>query len=242
MLWLAEPEYERRMIRQIVSNSLVDGVIATSTLIDDPIISSLHDSRMPFILIGRHPALNINSLDVDNVEGARLATAHLLEHGRKLVATIMGPQNMFPGHDRNHGYCLALQEKGMLKDAALTAEGDFTEAGGYVAMQKLLPCHPDAVFAASDTMASGALRAIREAGLRVPEDIAVVGYDDMPIAAQMVPPLTTIRQPIQRMGALAVETLIEIIHNPGGEPRHIVLQPELIIRESCGRKLEDTTR
>jgi DNA-binding LacI/PurR family transcriptional regulator len=101
-------------------------------------------------------------------------------------------------------------------------------------MQKLLLANPDAVFAANDMMAAGALRAIREAGLRVPEDIALVGFDDIPMAAQLDPPLSTIRQPIKRMGSLAVETLIEAIRQPEIQPRRIVLQPELIIRASCG--------
>lgn len=234
MLWLAEPDYERRMIRKIVSNGLVDGVVVASTIMNDPIVISLHDSSMPFILIGRHPDLPINCLDVDNVQGARLATAHLLSCGHTRIATITGPQNMIPSQDRFYGYRLALQEHGLLFEDTLVAEGDFTENGGYLAMKKLLPAQPQAVFSASDTMASGALRAIREAGLQVPDDISLVGYDDLPIAAQLAPPLTTIRQPVLYMATLAVETLIDIIHNPGQATRHIVLQPELILRDSCG--------
>jgi ABC-type sugar transport system substrate-binding protein len=94
------------------------------------------------------------------------------------------------------------------------AEGDFTEMGGYIAMRQLLRARPDAVFAASDMMAIGALRALTEAGLRVPQDVSLVGFDDIPAAAHTAPPLTTVRQPTQRMGALAVETLIDRIENP----------------------------
>ena len=104
-------------------------------------------------------------------------------------------------------------------------------------MQRLLPYEPDAVFVASDTMALAAMRALREAGKKIPDEIAVVGFDDLPQATTAEPPLTTVRQPIQRAGALAVETLIDILEN-GAEPaRHIILPTELVIRTSCGSGL-----
>jgi len=233
MLWLATPEYERRMIRRILGSGLVDGVIVSSALAEDPLVSSLHESRMPFVLIGRHPVLDLNSIDMDNQEGARKATCHLLQCGYRRIATITGPKNMTAGNDRLDGYRQALAEYDLAFDEMLVIEGTFTEASGYTAMQSLLPLRPEAVFAASDVMATGALRAIREAGLRVPEDIALVGYDDMPIAAQVNPALTTIRQPVHEMGKLAVDTLINVLENPENSKQHIVLQPELIIRQSC---------
>lgn len=232
MLWLATPEYERRMIRRILGSGLIDGVIVSSTVIDDPIVDNLHSSQMPFILIGRHPSLDIHSIDLDNLEGARAAATHLIQCGHRRIATITGPKNMTAGNDRLAGYRQALAENGLAFDENLVAEGAFTEASGYTAMQALLPLRPAAVFAASDMMAAGALRAIREAGLRVPEDMALVGYDDVPIASQIDPPLTTIRQPIHEMGKLAVDLLIDILHRPQQSKRHLVLQPELIIRQS----------
>lgn len=234
MLWLAEPEFERRMMRQILHSGLLDGVVVSSMLMEDPIVQSLHDSKKPFILIGRHPRLDVNYLDVDNVHGAREATLHLLRLGHKRIATIAGPHNMIAGSDRLRGYRQALEERSVAVRPELIVEGDFTEAGGYAAMLRLLPNRPTAVFAASDTMADGALRALRESGLRVPQDVAVVGYDDMPNAPRTNPPLTTVRQPTNRMGVLAVNTLIDIIQNPGSHKRHIVLPVELVIRESCG--------
>ena len=234
MLWLAEPDYERRMAGKILNSGMVDGVIVSSMLMDDPIVRALFDSRMPFILIGRHPGLDVNYLDMDNLQGGTQATLHLLRLSRKRVATVTGPQNMVPGLDRYQGYLSALSERNIPFQPELVAEGDFTEAGGYMAMRQLLPANPDAVFAASDMMAQGAIRAIKEAGLRVPEDIAVIGYDDMPSAPLFDPPLTTIRQPVQKLGMLAVETLIDIIQHPNGSPRRILLSPELIIRTSCG--------
>jgi LacI family transcriptional regulator len=127
-----------------------------------------------------------------------------------------------------------LQAQGLSIDEALIVTGDFDPETAYNAMQSLLPHRPEAVFAASDTMALSALQAIQETGLRVPQDIAVVGYDDLPAGQTAVPPLTTIRQPIRRIGTLAVATLIDIINQPQGPTRRIVLPSELVIRQSCG--------
>jgi LacI family transcriptional regulator len=235
MLWLAEPEYERRMIRQVLQGGLIDGVILASALMDDPMLEALRKRGLPFILVGRHPIDNeVSYVDVDNVNSAREMVAYLLRLGHKRVATIAGPNNMIAGADRLQGYLLALRNRGIASDPALVVEADFTEEGGYIAMQRLVPHSPDAVFVASDAMAVGALRALREAGKRVPEDIAIAGFDDIPFAARADPPLTTVRQPIQRMGTLAAETLIDLISYPQPQPRRIVLPTELLIRESSG--------
>jgi LacI family transcriptional regulator len=234
MLWLAEPEYERRMMRQILYSGLLDGVVVSSMLMEDPIVQALHDSKKPFMLIGRHPTLDVNYLDVDNINGAREATLHLLRLGHQQVATITGPQNMIAGQDRLQGYRQALDERGITFQPELVVEGDFSEAGGYAAMRRLLLHKPTAVFVASDMMAEGAMRALREAGQLVPQDVAIVGYDDMPNSSRITPPLTTIRQPTNRMGSLAVDALIDIIQYPSPNKRHIVLPVELVIRESCG--------
>lgn len=197
--------------------------------------SRLIDNQKPFVLVGRHPSKpEVNYVDSDNENGAWAAVAHLLRLGRQRVATITGPSNMVAGADRRAGFVRALRERGLALDPDLLAEGDFTEAGGYLAMQRLLPHKPDALFAASDMMAQGALRALREAGRRVPEDVAVVGFDDIPTAARLEPPLTTVRQPIQRLGTTAVELLIELIDQPGSAPRRVLLATEFVIRKSCG--------
>ena len=238
MLWLAEPEYERRQIRQIMYSGLVDGVIVSSMLLNDSLVQALLDDDLPFMLIGRHPtATQINYVDADNVGGAREAVTHLLRLGHAHVATITGPQNMIAGSDRLAGYQAALRDRAMRSDPSLIAEGDFTEAGGYRAMQQLLPHRPDAVFAASDMMALGALRALREAGLRVPHDVALVGFDDVPQAARVEPPLTTVRQPIHRLGSTTVDFLLDLIEHPNASPRRIVLPTELVVRASCGSAL-----
>ncbi len=236
MLWLAEPEYERRTIRQIINNGLVDGVVVSSTLIDDPIVISLHESKMPFVMIGHHPTFNLNSVDIDNIQAAYSISRHLLtcQIPRQRPATITGPQNTIAGQDRYQGFLLAIKEMGLTPNPALIAEGDFSESSGYLAMKKILPARPDVVFAASDIMAAGALRAAHEAGLNIPHELAIVGFDDVTLAAQLEPPLTTIRQPIQSMGTQAVELLIRNIQQPDLKNHQIILPSEIIIRSSCG--------
>ena len=235
MLWLVEQEYERRMLRQIMHSGLVDGVIVSSLLMNDTLVQALADGNLPFMLIGRHPTdSRVSYVDADNHGGAREAVTHLLRLGRRRVATITGPVNMIAGSDRLAGYQSALRDRGIVFDPSLMAEGDFTESGGYRAMHNLLIHHPDAVFAASDIMAMGAMRAIREAGLRVPEDIAIVGFDDVPQAVQTDPVLTTVRQPIHRLGSTAVNGLIDLIEHSGSSPRRILLPIELVVRASCG--------
>jgi LacI family transcriptional regulator len=232
MLWLAEPEFERHTINQILHNGLLDGVIVSSMVMDDPIVQSLYESKMPFVLVGRHPTLDVNFIDVDNIQGGVDATAYLFGLKRNRVATITGPLNAIPGYDRLQGYQKAhqLHKKEVVPE--LIIEGDFTENSGYTAMRKLLPLHPDGVFAASDMMALGAIRAIREKGLNIPTDISVVGFDDLPIASQVIPPMTSIRQPTDRLGSLAVDTLIEIIRHPEKQTHHLLLGTELIVRSS----------
>jgi LacI family transcriptional regulator len=201
-------------------------------------LQALSEGELPFVLVGRQPGhKEMSFVDVDNVNSAREAVTHLLRLGRRRVASITGLLNMNVGADRREGYAAALRQRSLPVDPNLMVEGDFTEAGGYAAMQRLLPFNPDGVFAASDLMAVGALRALRDSGRRVPQDVAVVSFDDMPFAATTEPPLTTMRQPVQRTGAVAAETLIELIGNPEAQPRRILLPTDLIIRESCGSQL-----
>jgi LacI family transcriptional regulator len=239
MLWLAEPEYERRMISRVTNNKLIDGVIIASMLTDDPLIKALAQENLPFILIGRNPLYDqISYVDVDNQNATRTAIAHLLRLQYRRIATITGPQNMIAGLDRLEGYKQALRQWDMPIDPDLIVEGDFSEESGYIAMQRLIPRRPEAVFAASDYMAIGAMRALRENGLRIPQDLAIVGFDDIPMAARTDPPLTTVRQPIQKTGATAAEALIDLIEFPQTGPRRVILPTELVIRGSCGSSLK----
>ena len=234
MLWLAEPEYERRTIHKILYSGLIDGVVVSSMLLNDPIIESLAESKLPFITVGRHPTNDkISFIDVDNRTGASTAVSYLFSTGRRRIATITGPHNMIAGIDRLEGYYDALSAANLPLDESLVVEGNFTDSGGYIAMQQLLPAKPDAVFVASDSMAMSAMRAIQDAGLCVPTDIAVIGFDDIPEAARVSPPLTTICQPTQLIGATAAQTLVDMITHPTDEPRRVTLPTERIMRASA---------
>jgi LacI family transcriptional regulator len=225
---------EQKLYPRVLRIGLIDGLIVSASQIGDPLISQLIDNCVPFVMVGRPNDLpGVSFVNVDNAVGVYTAISHLIRLGYKRIATITGPLNTTVGLDRRQGYLDALNDRNHSIDEGLIIEGDFTELGGYAAMQRLIPHQPDAVFIASDTMAFGALRALRETGLSVPDDIAVMGFDDLPTSALADPPLTTIRQPIRRVGAQAVETLIDILTNGPEPPRRIALATELIIRSSC---------
>ncbi|MEO1440678.1 MAG: LacI family DNA-binding transcriptional regulator [Chloroflexota bacterium] len=225
---------EKRMFKRLLGNGLLDGLVFAAVGKNDSFLPQLQSSTMTFILVGRFENMDgIPYIDADNVHGAAAATEHLIGMGYQRIAMVGSGKNN-AGAERYEGYRQALVTRNRAPDANLYAMGDFTQVSGYETLQTLLPHNPDAVFAASDEMAVGAIRAIEEAGLRVPEDIAVVGFDDVPTAVAIAPQLTTIRQPIQEMGALATETLLEIISGDITEPQQTILDTALIIRESCG--------
>jgi LacI family transcriptional regulator len=213
-------------------------VIVASAVCDDPLVKALTETKkVPWVLMGRHPYnADISYVDIDNLGGAEQAVEHLLSLGNCRVATITGPQGMVAGIDRYAGYQKALARHNIDLDLQLVAHGDFSEEGGYRAMQGLIQQRPDAVFVASDMMAIGAMRAIQEAGLKIPEQIAVVGFDDVPGAARTVPALTTVHQPTPRAGAELAEMLIDMIGSPQSAPRRLILSAELVVRGSCGAR------
>ncbi len=234
MLWLIEPDYEKRANNNILNNRLIDGIIVASNRIDDPLIEGLVQRKIPLIQIGRSKDPNVSSVDADNIHGAVTAVQHLVSIGRKQLATITGHMDRFSGRDRLAGFKRGLQENNLPILEERIAYGDFTEKGGHTQAKRLLSRTKfDGLFVASDVMSFGAVQAIREAGLRVPEDIAVVSFDDLPAATRFVPPLTTVRQPIHQMGAIAAQTLIDQLEsNDTATPRRIILPTELVLRES----------
>ncbi len=235
MLWLAEPEYERRTINQVLHNGMIDGVVVASVLMDDLIVQALVRSNMPFVLIGRHPTMaQVSYVDVDNRGSSRQLIQHLIGLGYRRIATITGAQNMIAGSDRLLGYMEGLSQNGIPIEMELIVPGNFSEEGGYAAMQKLLPHRPQAVFVASDTMAVGALRAIQQTGLTVPDEIALAGFDDMPFAEHLSPPLTTVYQPVHETGMRAAETLFDLLADPESGPIHVTMPTEIVIRQSSG--------
>jgi LacI family transcriptional regulator len=204
---------------------------------DDPLIPKLLDDRFPFVMVGRHPDEQVSYVDVDNVAAARMAVEHLIRMGHQRIGTITGPMNMPWSEDRLDGYRQALEANRIPVQDDLIAEGDLTEAHGTLAAQRLLPLSVTAIFAASDIVAVGALKAIRDADLRVPQDVALIGFDDVPIASAVEPALTTVRQPIERMGSMAADLLLSLLESPPGEgaPAHrIILPVKLVVRDSCG--------
>jgi LacI family transcriptional regulator len=226
---------EEKIFPRILRNGYLDGILLQSGQVGELLIDRLIDSEIPLVVIGRPPiSKSVSYIDVDNVSAAFGAVSHLIRLGYQRIGMIAGPQNTTVGIDRTVGYRKAMEERGREVIPTLIAAGDFTEPGGYYAMRQLLPSAPDAIFAASDTMAIGAMRAIREAGLRIPDEIALVGFDDLPIATIPTPQLTTVRQPIDQFGFQAVEILIDLIENGVNPPRRVIMDTELIIRDSCG--------
>lgn len=230
------PAERRDQPAAYLSPQHVDGALLLSQHEGDDLPQQLRERGLTLVFGGRPPGGGDGAwVDVDNVGGARAAVEHLLSRGRSVVATIAGPTDMQAGHDRLQGYREALDAAGASYDPALVETGDFTELGGWHAMRRLLDRRPDldAAFVASDPMALGALRALREAGRTVPESVAVVGFDDSPMAAVSDPPLTTVNQPVERLGREVAEMLLDHLADPDGhEPRSIVLPTSLVARGS----------
>jgi LacI family transcriptional regulator len=234
---LATKEDEEKILPRLSRKGSLDGVLVQSGQIGDQLVERLVDSDIPVVIAGRpFQAEDISYIDVDNDNAAYTAVSHLVRLGRKRIGTIAGPLNSTASIDRRDGYVKALLDRGRNIDESLIVEGDFTEDGGYYAMQQLLAARPDAVFAASDIMAVGAMRAVREAGFCIPDDIALVGFDDISLAERTDPPLTTVRQPIFQFGFNSVEILIDLIENGIKPARRVIMTTELVIRDSCGAK------
>ena len=218
----------------------VDGALLVSLHDHDPLPGRMAEAHFPVVVSPRpRRPMSVSYVDVDNQGGAHSAVAHLIAAGRQVVATVAGPTDMAPGVDRLAGYRDALVEAGLGTDPGLEAVGDFTQESGAAAMERLLQARPDidAVFAASDLMAAGALSVLTAAGRRVPEDVAVVGFDDSPVASSTRPPLTSVRQPIEEMGHEMARLLIDAIEGGDAVPRRVILATELIERaSSAGRR------
>jgi DNA-binding LacI/PurR family transcriptional regulator len=219
-------------VEQFTLGGHVDGVMVASLHGADPLPGTLARMGIPVVVNGRPIGrTTVPYVDVANEAGARLAVRHLLTTGRRRIATIAGPQDMVGGIDRLNGYRAELQGSDR---RSIIAVGDFTRESGIAAMRQLLADDPalDAVFAASDLMAAGALRALRQAGRRVPDDVAVIGFDDNEIARYTEPPLTTIRQPIADIGRTMARQLLSLAAGETVEPA-TVLPTELVVRETA---------
>ncbi|MFF0113267.1 LacI family DNA-binding transcriptional regulator [Streptomyces prasinus] len=234
VLLFAESEAARKQVVDYVSQGSADGALVVSVQPDDPLPDMLLSVRVPTVLFAR-PARTTpaSCVDLDHYAGGRLAGEHILARGCRRVAAIGAPPDLRAGRERLAGFRDALTSAG--HDRPPVAEGAFTLDSGATAMATLLRDHPavDGVFAANDLMAQGACQVLRERGRRIPEDVAVVGFDDSSIAVTCRPPLTTVRQPVEDMAAAMARMLGEQVQGTRTEPRTLVFEPELVVRESA---------
>jgi DNA-binding LacI/PurR family transcriptional regulator len=239
ILLMPESATDEARTAEYLTAGHVDGAVLVSLHEDDPLPARLSAAGMPIVMVGR-PSKNVTAsyVDVDNRQGAQTAVAHLIKGGRRVIATITGPQDMAAGIDRLRGYRDGLAEGGLAADADLQAIGDFTQESGAAAMKRLLADRPDidGVFAASDLMAAGALNVLAAAGRRVPADVAVVGFDDSPVATSTTPQLTSVAQPIEAMGREVARLLVDAVEASDLVPRRVILATDLVQRaSSAGR-------
>jgi DNA-binding LacI/PurR family transcriptional regulator len=238
MLQLAEDVASHEAYMRLIREQQVDGLILSGPRSDDPLLSELAEDQFPLILHGRLDDCDLPCVDVDNKAGAYQAVMHLIDLGHQRIGFISNAPFSYSGaQDRFAGYRQALTEHDLPLEDRLIRMGEFLPETGQAAMEELLalPQRPTAVFAASDVVAIGAMSAIQAAGLRIPDDLAVVGFDDIFLAAHTQPPLTTIRVPAYGLGWTAAEVLISLIEGEE-EVSAVTLDTELVIRDSCGAR------
>ncbi len=222
-------------LRRYLDGSHVDGALVVLEAHSTHLPQLLGPTRVPVVYLGRpvdsDPSVH-TYVDVDNYGGARLATQELVAAGRRVIGTIAGPPSMGVSVDRLEGWRDVLVERGLRVPPA--AYGDFTADGGANAMARLLTAEPelDGVFVASDLMATGALKVLAASGRRVPGDVSVIGYDDSILATTATPALTSVRQPLEEMGRLMVDVLMQRIADPTAPPVQAILTAQLTRRES----------
>ncbi len=223
--------YER-----MVAERRVDGFLLVRTRVDDPRVRFLLAHQVPFVTFGRTQAENAHPwVDVDGEAGLYALTQLCLQHGHRRIAYIGAPPDLMHARHRLAGYRRALADAGVPQNPAWVQVGDLTEESGYRAAQVLLRLRPrpTALLAANDLMALGALAAVHEAGLQVGKDVAVAGFDDVPLAAHTQPPLTTVHQPIYDIGRRIVAMLIALLRGQPLPQQQVLLQPRLVVRASC---------
>lgn len=219
----------------MMARGLADGLLIVLPRQPEAYIESLRARDFPYVLIDQ---VGIDEHDVSvtatNFQGAYDATSHLIALGHRRIGKICGWMDMIGARDRLEGYKAALADHGLPVDPQLIVIGDFEQSSGYAAVETLLNLAepPTAVFASNDVMAQGALERLRERNLQVPQDISLIGFDDIPLASILNPPLTTLRQPMVEMGRMATQMLLDWISNPGQKPTSVILSTQLILRES----------
>lgn len=228
VLLMGEPARDAGRMERYLRAGHTDGVIVVSAHRGDGLMAALSETRLPTVFVGRplDPDSQFPFVDVDNREGGRLAAARLLSRGCRRIGTVTGPLDMAAGLDRFAGWSEVLAEAGVSLDAV--EHGDFTPQGGAEAMQRLLTAHPDldGVFVASDLMALAAMGELQAAGRRVPDDIAMVGFDASATASMTRPPLTTVANPVSQMAVRATDLLLQLLRGEEADsevfPTHLV--------------------
>ncbi len=220
---------------RLITENHVDGILLSGPRQDDKALVRLHQQRVPILLMGQLPGTDIPFVDVNATAGAELAVDHLTGLGHQHIGMITNASlNYTSAQQRRDGYLEALKKAGLPMNEALIKEGNYTPASGFESMKSLLQLtpRPTAVFIASDVVAIGAMLAIKEAGLRIPKDIAVVGFDDIPLAEYYDPPLSTIRLPAFGLGWAGGERLIRLIQGESLNDASLLLESKLITRQS----------
>ncbi len=234
-------EEESRLYPRVVTPGFLDGLVITATRMGDPLLARISNGEIPVVVVGRPDADGVSYVDVDNRGGAALAANHLCSLGYQRIGMIGAPTGTTAGADRLTGFVEGLAECDRVLQRNLREDGDFSESSGYEAMKKLIAREPDAVFVASDTMALGALRALKEQNIRVPEDIAIIGFDGL-APDRSSPILTTIRQPVMQTGSRAVELLNDLISGALAAPISEIMPVELVVGDTCGANLPEPRR
>jgi LacI family transcriptional regulator len=230
-----ETEREKASLR-VLRERQADGLLIATSRMADATLASVRRERFPFVLVNRGSRVADDpAVEVNNARAAADIVDHLALLGHKRIAHIAGPLSTTTGAERAAGYRESLRAHGVPDDATLMAEAAaYCEDAGYAAARRLLQAAPTAIFAANDLLALGALRAVREAGLRVPADLSLVGINDIPLVGLLDPPLTTARVPQREMGAIAARMLIGLLEHEPVRERHVRLDAELVVRGSTG--------
>ena len=235
------PERQRSHLQSLAARR-VDGVILASTFLKDPAVRWLRHQRTPYVLVNRFSDEGVDPfVGSDDLKGATLATEHLISLGHVRIGHLAGQLTISTGVLRRRGYLAALAEAGLPADPELLVESGFVEEGGTQAMEYLLSLKrpPTAIFAVTDMTAIGAYGVARRRGLRIPEDLAVVGYNDIPLAGRLIPGLSTVHVPIHEFGTVAARMLLEQIEAGELTPRRVVFTPQLVVRGSTSAGADD---
>jgi DNA-binding LacI/PurR family transcriptional regulator len=235
-----DPERERNMLAMLQAEG-VAGIVFVPINPARGAYQEVLEPPLHIVAVDRSPVnLRSDLVTVDNVAGTRSGVAHLIALGHRDVALLGGPLRHSTATQRERGYEQALREAGLPARPELIHRADFREGGGYEGMKALLalPQRPTAVFVANNLMTLGAFRALHEAGVRIPEELAVVGFDDMPWATSLNPPLTAVSQPSQEIGSAAADLLLDRIARPDRAIRQLILETTLVVRASCGAALQ----